>query len=168
MLRRFAKYLDKTWDFSQAAAEVQDSREWFEIPTSAVYLSCFGMFALRLPSFNALEGELKLPRRWDPWVGAKKPSADTLGYVLKRMDLGSLRGRLVKINHEMKRKKILKSKCPPYFAAAVDGHELFCSFKRCCPMCMVREIEVKGEIVKQYYHRVVACRRCKSWMLGHV
>lgn len=163
MLSRFAKYLDRTWDFSQAAAQVRDSRDWFEIPTSAVYLSCFGMFALRFPSFNALEGELKLPQRWDPWVGARKPSADALGYVLERIDLDTLRGPLVKVNHEMKRKKILKSKCPPYFVAAVDGHELFCSFKRCCEMCLVREIEVKKEFVKQYYHRVVVLQIVDAW-----
>jgi len=163
MLSRFAKYLDRTWDFSQAACQVRDSRDWFEIPTSAVYLSCFGMFALRLPSFNAIENELRLPQRWDPWVGARKPSADTLGYVLKRMDLNTLRTGLVKINHAMKRKKILKSKCPPYFVAAVDGHELFCSFKRCCEMCLIREIEVKGEIAKQYYHRVVVLQIVDAW-----
>lgn len=163
MLSRFARYLDRTWDFSQTAALVRDCRQWSEIPTSAVYLSCFGMFALRLPSFNAMEAELRLPRRWDPWVGDKKPSADTLGYVLERMDLNTLRIALAKMNHQMKRKKILKSKSSPYFIAAIDGHELFCSFKRCCEKCLVREIEVKDKIIKQYYHRVVVLQIVDAW-----
>lgn len=163
MLSRFAKYLDRTWDFSLGVSQVWDSRNYFEIPTSAVYLSCFGMFALRLKSFHALEAELQLPHRWDPWVGERKPSADTLGYVLERIDLNSLRSFLVEINHAMKRKKILKPKSPPYFVAAVDGHELFCSFKRCCQMCLVREIAVKGELVKQYYHRVVVLQIVDAW-----
>jgi hypothetical protein len=163
VLSRFARYLDRTWNFSDTITSLQDSRLWSKIPTSSVYLSCFGMFALRLGSFNALEAELKIPGRWERWVGERKPSADGLGYVLERFDLATLRNCLVKINHEMKRKKILTSKSPPYFVAAIDGHELFCSFKRCCDQCLIREIEVKGELVKQYYHRVVVLQIVDAW-----
>lgn len=112
------------------------------------------MFALRLRSFNALEEELRLPLRWERWVGPKKPSADTLGYALERVDLESLRGVLVRLNHEMKRKKILKTKTPPYLVASVDGNELFRSRKRCCPLCLKRVLETDRGPVTEYYHRV--------------
>lgn len=163
MLARFARYLERTWDFSDTIGSFTDSRAWSKISTSSVYLSCFGMFVLRLQSFNALEAELKLPHRWEAWVGKEKPSADTLGYVLERIDLFPLRSELVRINHQMKRKKILRSKCPPYFVAAIDGHELFSSFKRTCDRCLEREIEVKGEKVTQYYHRVVVLQIVNAW-----
>ncbi len=154
MLARFADYLERTWEFSQVVESLEDSRLYPKVPASAIFLSLFGMFATRLPSLNALEGELRLPRRWEPWVGPRKPSADTLGYALDRSNLKRLRSKLVWINHQMKRKKILRSHSPPYFVAALDGHELFSSFKRCCNKCLMRKIETnKGKAI-QYYHRV--------------
>lgn len=163
MLGRFAKYLDRTWVFSQTLDEIRDDRSWCGISSSAVYLSCFGMFSLRLPSFNALEQQLLLPQRWDVWVGKRKPSADTLGYALERMDIESLRKHLVKMNHQVKRKKVLQSHCKPYVVAAVDGHELFSSRKRCCEGCLERSIETVQGIVIEYYHRVVVLQVVDAW-----
>ena len=165
MLGRFAKYLDKTWNFSNSLDEVRDHRVWSAIPTASIYLSCFGMFSLGLPSFNAMEEQLVAPQRWEPWVGKKKPSADALGYALERFDLESLRRRLVKRNHEIKRKKILQSYCKPYVAAAVDGHELFCSRKRCClpTHCLERQIETAHGPITEYYQRVVVLQIVDAW-----
>ncbi len=163
MLSRFAQYLERTWDFTDYCNQIQDHRIWNSVSTSSVYLSCFGMFALRLPSFNALEEELILPHRWDPWVGKKKPSADTLGYALERIDLGSLRKVLVQINHQIKRKKILKSHSPPYLVAAVDGVELFRSYKRCCKDCLQRVLESPKGPVVEYYHRAVVLQIVNAW-----
>ncbi len=44
-----------------------------------------------------LEQELRRPRRWDRWVGARKPSADTLGRVLAGLSLRELRQLTVAI-----------------------------------------------------------------------
>lgn len=163
MLARFADYLQRTWDFPDLVESLQDSRLYCQVPTSAVFLSVFGMFATRLPSLNAMEGELRLPGRWEPWVGPRKPSADTLGYCLDRFDLERLRQRLVWINHQMKRKKILRPNAPPCLVAALDGHELFASFKRCCDGCLVREIETNKGTLNQYYHRVVVLQIIDAW-----
>jgi len=118
------------------------------------------MFSMRLPSFNELEQQLKIPQRWTPFVGPRSPSADTLGYSLEGFHLDPLRDLLADVAHQAKRKKALRrlksSSRNPYWAAALDGHELWSSYKRCCSQCLRREIQVNGTMVTQYYHRVVA------------
>jgi hypothetical protein len=39
--------------------------------------------------------------------------------------------------------------------AAIDGHELFKSLKRCCPACLTRQIQVRQEVRTQFYHQAV-------------
>lgn len=139
-------------------AHVQDSRIVPQIPTCNIFLCVFGMFTLRLPSFNELEQRLKIPHLWESFVGKQKPSADTLGYSLERFDLDTLRDNLSRVAHQAKRKKALKRLSPtlaPYWVAAVDGNELWCSESRCCDRCLIRDIETAERIVRQYYHRVV-------------
>ncbi len=159
MLGRFARYVEDTWAFSDIIGQVRDSRPRFQIPASSVFLSVFGMFATRQRSFNAMEQGLKIPHRWEPWVGPRLPSADTLGYSLERFDPNPLRDALAQVAHQAKRKKALKrikkDSLNPYWMAALDGHELWSSFKRCCDQCLHRYIEVNGQSVLQYYHRVV-------------
>ena len=159
MLGRFARYIDRRWDFSELVGQVRDSRPRFQIPASSVFLSVFGMFATRQKSFNALEQGFKIPQRWEPWVRPHIPSADTLGYSLERFDPEPLRDALARVAHQAKRKKALKrlkaDSRNPYWMAALDGHELWSSFKRCCGQCLKRDLEVNGQTVLQYYHRVV-------------
>ena len=78
MLRRFAAYADKQFDLPRRIAALTDRRLCPQVPTAAIWRSIFGMFVLRLRSFNALEEELRRPRRWEGWVGRRRPSADTL------------------------------------------------------------------------------------------
>jgi hypothetical protein len=159
MLGRFARYIDRRWDFSDITGQVRDSRPRFQIPARSVFLAVFGMFATRQRSFNAMEQHLKIPQRWEPWAGPRLPSADTLGYSLERFDPEPLRDALAQVAHKAKRKKAFKRLKPgsrnPYWMAALDGHELWSSFKRCCDQCLQRNVEVNGQAVLQYYHRVV-------------
>ena len=118
------------------------------------------MFSVRLQSFNELEQQLQIPGRWKPFIGPRLPSADTLGYSLKGFDLNPPRDFLADVAHQARRKKAFqrleKDSLIPYTMAALDGHELWCSFKRCCSKCLKRDIEVNKKVVTQYYHRVVA------------
>jgi hypothetical protein len=158
LLSRFARYVEKGWDFPALVQQVRDTRPAAQIPASSVFLSAFGLFAMRLPSLNAMEQELKIPARWEPWVGPTKPSADTLAYSLARFDLEGLRDNLARIAHQAKRKKSLhrlSSTPTPYWGAALDGHELWASFHRCCDQCLTRWIETAQGPTLQYYHRVV-------------
>ena len=157
---RFARYVERTWGFADFIRRVRDKRPRRRIPPSSIFLSIFGLFSTRLPSFNALEQQLKIPQRWEPFIGPRLPSADTLGYSLERFDLNPPRDFLAEVAHQARRKKALerlkKNSRNPYTVAALDGHELWCSFKRSCLQCLTRDIDVKGQTVTQYYHRVVA------------
>ncbi len=129
------------------------------MPLASAWLSVFGMFALRLKSFNAIEEQLRAPKRWEAFVGNRKPSADTIGYVFERISLEPIRKMLHKVHHRSWRSKSIHSHSRHRFRViAVDGHELFCSESRCCDQCLVREIEKNGKKVIVYYHRVVVAQ----------
>jgi hypothetical protein len=85
LLRRFAAYLERRFGLRALVGGLHDGRLLPQIPTRAIWLSVFGMHVLRLRSLNALEQELRLSRRWEAWVGARKPRADTIGRVFASM-----------------------------------------------------------------------------------
>jgi hypothetical protein len=157
MLSRLARYLERHWEFRDRAALLRDGRQDPQVPTAAVFLSVFAMHAMRLGSFNELEAQLRIAGRWEPWVGRRKPSADTLGYCLARLDLAGPRALLAGVGRQMKRKKVFRRLYPDaYWVAALDGIETYQSRKRHCPQCLTRALEVGGQSVTEYYHREVA------------
>ncbi len=159
MLRRFMAYLEKIFDFTTVVGALRDERIGARIPTAGLWLSLFWMFVLRIRSFNALEQDLRLPRRWEKLAGRRRPSADALGYGLWRWGVKSLRDLLRHQHQTAWRNKAVHGRPGSLRQViAVDGHELFWSTARCCPECLVREVEVKGRIVRQYYHRVVVAQ----------
>jgi len=140
-------------------AGLRDGRPQPRIPTAAVWRCVFTMFVLRLPSFNALEPELRRPRWWDRWVGARKPSADTVGRVLAGLSLKELRQLVVAVNRGAWRRKTLHGlPGAAYRVVAVDGHELWASRARCCRQCLQRAVTVGGARQIEYYHRVVVAQ----------
>jgi len=156
MLRRFCFYIVKVFDFDEQVFKISDSREKPDINTRTIWMSAVLMCVLRLGSLNAIETELRIPKRMEKVVGKRKASADSIGRVFSVMDLESLRDVLSGINHRLKRNKALRTDWPFRFAA-VDGHELFTSRSRCCAGCCTRTITVNGKKVTEYYHRVVVC-----------
>lgn len=160
LLPRFARYLQKHFAFRQRVATLTDTRRGAQISTATVWLSLFAGLACRRPSLHSLEAELRLPKRWEAWVGPRKPSADTCAYALARWELGPLRRFTWAVVKVMKRAKMLTP--PPWaqglWVAAVDGHELWASRKRCCDACLTRTHETKTGPVTEYYHRVVVCQ----------
>ena len=159
MLGRFSRYAEQRWDFLTIVHHVRDSRPRPQIPASSIFLSVFGMFAVRQKSFNELELQFRIPDRWNTFVQGRPPSADTLAYALERFDLEPLREGLAQVAHQAKRKKafrrIRKGSRNPYWSAALDGHESGASYKRCCDQCLTREIETTQGLKIQYYHREV-------------
>jgi hypothetical protein len=83
------------------------------------------MCVTRLRSLNALEGELRIPRRWDKIVGPRKPSADRVGQVVALIDPQALRDMLSAINHKLRRNKALDDSPWALRFVALDGHEFF-------------------------------------------
>lgn len=159
MLRRLLRYVEGEYRFREKVDRLTDNRIRPQIPTAGVWLSVFGMFALRLGSFNALEQDLRRPRRWERLVGRRKPSADTLGYALRRFDPEPLREILRDLSRIAWRKKAIHGRPGESLRVmAVDGHELFSSRARCCDKCLVRELETEGGKVREYYHRAVVAQ----------
>lgn len=156
MMGRFCRYVDKVFQFGQRLQTLSDTRQQPVIPTSAVFASAWTLFATARGSLNSLEKEVRIPSRLRGLVGRQIPSADTVGRVYKQMDSQPLREMLSAANHQVRRNKAL-GPAGELMIAAVDGHEFFCSRKRCCPYCQTRTIRLKDEEVTEYYHRGVVC-----------
>jgi len=124
MISRFCRYIDKVFDFGSYLPVLTDSRQKPQITTQSAFLSAFFMFATGRKSLNAMEMELRVPRRLDGLVGKRKPSADSIGGIASVMDSGPLLEMLRAYNHLLKRNKVLQTNWPLRFAA-VDGHEFF-------------------------------------------
>jgi len=124
MMRRFCGYIDKVFDFGGRVRVIQDSRQKARIPTSAIWASAFAMFTMRRGSLNAMESELRIPRRLEGLVGSDKPSADRIGDVFCLIPPEDLRTLLCGINHRLGRNKVFHEGGPLRFVA-LDGHEFF-------------------------------------------
>ena len=82
------------------------------------------MFVMRRGSLNAIESELRVPKRFDRLIGADQPSADRMGDVFGLIPSVELRAMLSGINHQLGRNKVLGQGGPWRFVA-LDGHEFF-------------------------------------------
>lgn len=172
-LPSFARYLNKVFDFRDAATALSDSRCDPVIPPSAVFLASFHGFVFRLPSFQQLEAELTQPAL-QRWIGADRAfHDDVLRYSLSGFQLESLERMLVQVNRTLKRNKALDTgRVQGRIVAALDGIEVLSSYSRCCDSCLQRRVFVRQAGVKveqvQYYHRAVGCQivssSCKPFM----
>jgi hypothetical protein len=158
-LHQFEKYVCNVFGLPALLASFVDTRRAPKIPTFDIANSLFHTAVLRIPSINALEGDLKegdfqklIGRQ--PTPEAKAFSADVVANVLDKLELHGIR----KANDEV------ISKAERSYGAlrcvAVDGWEPFSSYDRHCPSCLVRKVKVKrrtGEFeeVEQYYHHYV-------------
>jgi hypothetical protein len=111
-------------DFGDGIREIHDSRQRARIPTSAIWMNAFFMFALNRGSLNAIESELRVAKRLDGLLGSHKPSADRMGDVFGLIPSEELRAMLSEINHQLGRNKVFGKEGPWRFVA-LDGHEFF-------------------------------------------
>ncbi len=167
-LHQFEKYVSTVFDLPGLLASFTDTRRAPQIPTFDVVNSLFHTAVLRIPSINALEGDLKesdfqklIGRRPTPDV--KAFSADVVANVLDKLHPDGVRGAIEHVIGRAERNKAFRE--GSYGAlrcVALDGWEPFASYRRHCPHCLVRKVKVKvkranGEVepVDQYYHRYV-------------
>src|SRR6266436_1761742 len=165
-LYQFEKYVSNVFGLPDLLASLVDIRRAPEIPTFDVVNSLFHTAVLRIPSINALEGDLKesdfqkLIGR-SPTPDVKAFSADVVASVLDKLELDRVHAAIEDIIHKAERNKAFRDGC--YSAlrcVAIDGWEPFASYDRHCPHCLVRKVKVKrgggeSEEVDQYYHRYV-------------
>ena len=124
MFRRFLDYADKVFGLSQALSQITDTRTVAQIPTSSVLWSSMMMQVTRLGSLNALEVELRWPKRVEGLIGPQKPSVDTIGRVFGTICPADLRRLHRSHCCRLKRNKVLQTD-RPLQAIGVDGHEFF-------------------------------------------
>ena len=94
---------------------------------------------------NALRRFLKHP---------KIPCGDQITNISEVLNLDDIRGILRHIHGRTGRNKVLTA-VRGHRLAVIDGHEINCSYKRCCDECQQRRMIVNGEERIQYYHRAV-------------
>lgn len=159
MLARLAGYLEQLFQFRRRVDSLRDFRARPQIPTGNVWLTVFLMFVLRLGSFNAVEQQLRRPRRWERWVGTRKPSADTLARTLSCFSQTELRELIAEVCRSCWRRKAIHARPgDAYRVVALDGHELNSSRSRCCAACLKRTITTAAGDQIEYYHRVVTAQ----------
>lgn len=124
MMRRFCHYIDKVFDFGKQIRTLQDARKRGRIPTLAIWGSVLFLFVMRHRSLNAMEQEMRPPKRVERLIGKIKPSADRMGDVLGLMEPDQLRQMLSRINHQLGRNKALRNDWP-LRVGVFDGHEFF-------------------------------------------
>jgi len=165
-LHQFEKYICNVFGLPDLLASFIDTRRAPKIPTFDVVNSLFHTAVLRIPSINALEGDLqesdfqKLIGR-QPTPEVKAFSADVVANVLDKLELQGIRKANEEVISKAERNKAFRD--GSYGAlrcVAIDGWEPFSSYDRHCPNCLVRQVKVKrrtGELeeVEQYYHHYV-------------
>jgi hypothetical protein len=163
-LHQFEKYASNVFALPDLLASLNDTRRAPEIPTFDVVNSLFHTALLRIPSINALEGDLKesdfqklIGRKPTPKV--KAFSADVVANVLDKLFLSPLRGAIETVIDRAERNKVFREGYGGLRCVGMDGWEPFSSYDRHCPHCLVRNVKVKraGQIeeIPQYYHRYV-------------
>ena len=164
-LHQFEKYVCNVFGLPDLLASLVDTRRAPKIPTFDVVNSLFHTALLRIPSINALEGDLKdsdfqrLIGR-EPTPDVKAFSADVVSNVLDKLELQGLRKANEEVIGKAERNKAFRDGYGALRCVAIDGWEPFSSYDRHCPHCLVRKVKVKcagGEIeeVDQYYHHYV-------------
>jgi hypothetical protein len=124
MLRRFFDYADKVFDLSKSLCEITDTRIKPQISTQSVLMSSLIMQMTRLGSLNALDTELRLPKKIENFIGKDKPGVDTIGRVYTKIESDQLREVLWNNCYRLKRNKAIDTGLP-LNAIGVDGHEFF-------------------------------------------
>jgi len=154
MLRRLIGYSQKVFRLStKLIASFTDRRLEPRISTATVAKAAMVMFWARMGSLNALEMS-GASRFWKHWLGQPMPSADTMGDVHSKMDVGTLREAIHQVYGRLKRNKALPDN-HGISLAIVDGHESHASYLRHCTGCLERTIHTESRDRIQYYHRQV-------------
>lgn len=163
-LHQFEKYASNVFDLPGLLGSLKDTRRRPKIPIFDVVNSLFHTAVLRIPSINALEGDLKT-EDFQKLIGRQpKPtkafSAEVVANVLDKLQLEGIRNANEDLIHQAERNKAFRDDYGALRCVAIDGWEPISSYKRHCPHCLIRKVKRKGtngetEIVEQYYHSYV-------------
>lgn len=170
MLKRLWRYCNKIFKLDEALSRLKNQN--FSKKNNEPFITAILLLAMlmRVRSFNALKLSFKNnPKTWRKLLdGVDPPSISTLARGIEKSDLHGLSQINKKNNHRLHRNKVFNVNKASYgwMVAAIDGHEVFCSERRCCDRCCTRKktikvkedgIEVEKEVT-EYYHKYVVCQ----------
>jgi hypothetical protein len=165
--QQFVRYACEVYGLPHLLGRLTDGRRDPDISGLQVVTSLFHTALLRIPSINALEGDLKeadfqqlIGRK--PHPGVKAFSAEVVDNVLDQLHLDGVRDVIEDLFWTAERNKAFREGSYGCLrAVAIDGWEAFTSYDRCCDACLQRTVKVKnartGEVEErvQYYHSYV-------------
>lgn len=135
-LFQFEKYVTKVFSLPKLFSEFTDSRQDPDIPTFDVVNSLFHAAVLRIPSINALEGDLK-EADFQKLFGYREMqdekifSAEVIDNVLDKLDLSGAGKAVSSVMRQAERNKVFREGWHGALRyVAVDGWEPFCSYLR--------------------------------------
>jgi len=135
-LFQFEKYVTKVFSLPNLFSKFTDSRQDPDIPTFDVVNSLFHAAVLRIPSINALEGDLKEADfqkllGYRETQGEKIFSAEVIDNVLDKLDLSGAGKAVSSVIRQAERNKVFREGWHGALRfVAVDGWEPFCSYLR--------------------------------------
>lgn len=162
MLRRVWRYCNKIFKLNQYLHKLEN--KGFSKKNNEPFITAILFIAMfmRLKSFNVLESFMhRNSFVWKRLLNTDYiPSIDTISRKILKSDINGLRKMTRIFNHKLRRNKVFNTDEASLglMVAAIDGHETFCSRKRCCSKCKRRRIKVKGRTVYEYFHSYVVCQ----------
>lgn len=162
MLKRLWNYCNKIFKLNSHLQELKDKGFTKKNNEPFITTILFSAMFMRFKSFNFLEDHMSRNIKiWKRLLDSNYiPSIDTISRLTENSDIEGLRKMNNVFNHKMRRNKVFNINEASYglMVAGIDGHETFCSEKRCCRDCKTRTKTVNGEEVIEYFHSYVVCQ----------
>jgi len=149
------RYADKVFDIKRMVDRLSDGREWAHIPLKSVVTTMILGLVCRLGSLNQIEAAVRDGVFDRAFGGMGKPSADTIGYALKRMEVEELREYNSLIIQKARYNGVFSGgTVDGLVVVGIDGTELhWTKAKRRSRGFFSVRVKESGE---EYYERVVA------------
>ena len=148
--QQFVRYTCSVYSLPHLLGRLSDGRLDPDYKTLEVINSLFHASLLRIPSFNALEGDLKeadfqqlIGRK--PRQDVKAFSTEVLNNCLDKLYLDGVREVIEDVIWAAERNKAFREGSYGCLRdVAIDGWESFKSYHRCCDACLERKVYVKN------------------------
>jgi hypothetical protein len=153
------KYVERVYGLSELIRQVRDARKGaVKYATDVAARGLFVMLVSRTGSLHSFEQNCGggFAKGWvDPEDGAI-PKADQLGRIAAVVNASGARLVNRGVLRHLKRNKGMRRRGKETMVFVImDGHEMFCSYRKKCPRCLERTIHMTEGDKIQYYHRNV-------------
>ena len=157
-MRKLLNHMKSVYQIPQKIKGLTDHREKNLIPHNQVVMAVLVFLMLQYESFHTVfSAPESMGKRLKHVVKGRIPKVDTVRDVLTRTEAGEVGEILASVIRRVRRNRVLQQPgtIGRYVVAAIDGVELFCSTKKCCPGCLTRKKD--GGKRTEYFHRSVVC-----------